>query len=305
MKNRINTFFFKPFSNKSLSFFRIAIAIFCIIQISSIYPDLLNLFGEQGFVRRDILEVLLEDYMPRINWLSDFLYPFGFSEIDTLYGLFYSYILALILLGIGFKTRFFSILAWFIHLLFFGSGDAFMYGVDYVTTSCLFYCMILRVNHHFSVDALLKEETNRPVQSTIFPIRILQLHLCLIYLFAGLSKMIGVHWWNGEGIWRAIMLPDFYQYDLSWLANYPIILMVMGWMVLLFEVGYPFFIYYRKTRLICLLSIIGMHLGIGLFMGLYQFAAILIIMNISAFGSEYIERFSWKSLGRNKMVIQA
>lgn len=304
MKKLINGFFFKPFSNKSLSFFRIAIAIFCIIQISSIYPDLLNLFGEQGFVRRDILEVLLEDYMPRINWLGDLLLPFGFSEIDTLYGLFYSYILALILMGIGFKTRFFSILAWFIHLLFFGSGDAFMYGVDYVTTSCLFYCMILPVNQHFSMDALLKKETDRLAKPTIFPIRILQLHLCLIYIFAGLSKMIGVHWWNGEGIWRSVMLPDFYQYDLSWLANYPVVLMIMGWTVLLFEVGYPFLIFYRKTRLICLLGVISMHVGIGLFMGLYQFAAILIIMNISAFGSEYIEGFLQKSFNKSKLVPQ-
>ena len=233
--------------------------------------------------------------MPRIYWLSDFLVRFGFSGIDTIYGLFYSYIFALLLMGIGFKTRFFSILAWLIHLLFFGSGDAFMYGVDYLTTSCLFYCVLFPVNRHFSIDNLLKRKDANPKVSTIFPIRILQFHLCLVYLFGGLSKMIGVHWWNGEGLWRAVMLPDFYQYDFSWLANYPMVLMVMGWTVLLFEVGYPFFIFYRKTRLIWLLGILGMHLGIGLFMGLYQFAAIMIIMNIAAFGSYYIEQFRDKN----------
>ncbi len=288
----LDNFFFMPVSNKILAFFRIAVAIFCIFQIGSLYPDLLNLFGEQGFVRREILEVLLEDYMPRIHWLSDQLILIGISEVETIFGLFYAYILVLGLMAIGFKTRCFSILAWFIHLLFFGSGDIFMYGADYVTTSCLFYCMLMPVGNHFSLDNLLKKKQLNAKLNTVFPIRLLQFHLCLIYFFGGTSKMIGVHWWNGEGIWRAMMLPDFYQFDMSWLANYPMVLIVMGWTVLLFEVGYPFFIFYRKTRAIWLFGIIGMHIGIGLFMGLYQFAAIMIIMNITAFGSEYFEKWS-------------
>jgi len=35
-----------------------------------------------------------------------------------------------------------------------------------------------------------------------------------------------------------------------------------------------------------------MHIGIGVFMGLYYFSAIMIILNITAFGSEYLEKIT-------------
>jgi hypothetical protein len=49
------------------------------------------------------------------------------------------------------------------------------------------------------------------------------------------------------------------------------------------EIGYAAFIWPKKTRAIWLLSVLGMHLGIGLAMGLALFALIMVILNISAF----------------------
>ena len=57
-----------------------------------------------------------------------------------------------------------------------------------------------------------------------------------------------------------------------------------GVLICLLEIGYPVFIWPRRTRLIWLVSIMGMHVAIGLTMGMYLFALIMIVLNAAAFG---------------------
>ncbi len=54
--------------------------------------------------------------------------------------------------------------------------------------------------------------------------------------------------------------------------------------VCILETGYPLFIWLRRTRLIWLLSVLAMHVGIGLTIGMYLFAFIMVVLNIAAFG---------------------
>jgi len=52
----------------------------------------------------------------------------------------------------------------------------------------------------------------------------------------------------------------------------------------------------KKTRFIWLGCIVGMHIAIGVTMGMYLFALVLIVLNLAAFGadSEFAERISRK-----------
>ncbi|PYI75402.1 MAG: hypothetical protein DMF01_07775 [Verrucomicrobia bacterium] len=59
---------------------------------------------------------------------------------------------------------------------------------------------------------------------------------------------------------------------------------VLGISICLIEVSYPICIWLRKTRLIWLICILAMHAAIGLMMGLYLFALVMIVMNLAAFG---------------------
>jgi hypothetical protein len=54
------------------------------------------------------------------------------------------------------------------------------------------------------------------------------------------------------------------------------------------EIGYPFFIWHEKTRKIWLIGICAMHVGIGLAMGMYLFAFVMIVLNVAAFGTGLI-----------------
>lgn len=287
--SQIDQFFFAPSSGKVLAFFRITIAVFCLLKFWSIYDDLLNIFGSQGFVKGDVAAIVLADYMPRIGWLSDRTVTWGISEVEVIYGLFFFFMLVLVLLGLGFQTRLMSILALFAHLMFLNAGKMFMYGMDYLTTSALFYAVIMPLGKFYSLDNFLRSKPQNPGTIPIFFMRILQMHLCLVYFFGGFAKSLGLHWWNGEAIWRAVSIPGFYQLDMTWLAAVPWLSVVLGWLVLAVELGYPIFIWFRKTRPVFLFLVCCMHLGIGVAMGLPYFAALMILLNTTAFGWPYLE----------------
>src|SRR5205823_8710264 len=98
------------------------------------------------------------------------------------------------------------------------------------------------------------------------------------------TKCLGAGWWTGDSVWRALTRPPFNIVPLSVIISWKVILPFIGIAVCLLETGYAIFIWPQKTRLIWLVSILGMHIAIGLTMGLYLFALIMIVLNLAAFG---------------------
>lgn len=113
-----------------------------------------------------------------------------------------------------------------------------------------------------------------------------QLHLTLVYFFSGFDKVLGFNWRNGESIWKAINLPSANQdfnFDFSFLTEYPILLVAIGWLTIVVEMFYPVFIWISKFREFWLFLTISMHLGIALVLNLYFFSTLMIIWNITNF----------------------
>jgi hypothetical protein len=115
----------------------------------------------------------------------------------------------------------------------------------------------------------------------------LQVHLCFIYFFGGIAKCFGVGWWNGTSLWRALTRPPFDVIPAQLLVRWQALLLIAGIFVCVLETAYPVFIWWKKTRAIWLMCIIGMHVAIGATMGLHLFALIMIILNIAAFGPDF------------------
>jgi hypothetical protein len=103
---------------------------------------------------------------------------------------------------------------------------------------------------------------------------------------------MGRQWWNGEAIWQAVTQPVFSTFDLSWLARSPWIPMLAGWATLVVEIGYVFLIWPLRTRKVWCIATIGLHLGLGLFMGLVFFSSVMILLTVCLFliPEEVLER---------------
>jgi hypothetical protein len=97
-------------------------------------------------------------------------------------------------------------------------------------------------------------------------------------------------------MWRALTRPPFNVVSPETIASWGHLLPVAGICVCLIEIGYSFLIWPRKTRMIWLILVLGMHIGIGLTMGLYLFSLIMIVLNAAAFAPALV-------VGRARQVL--
>ena len=112
----------------------------------------------------------------------------------------------------------------------------------------------------------------------------LQVRLCFVYFIGGLAKSLGNAWWDGSNHWRSLIRPPFNLVPPDLLVQFKYALPLLGISICLLEVSYPVFIWLNRTRRIWLACILVMHAAIGLTMGLYLFALVMIVMNLAAFG---------------------
>jgi hypothetical protein len=105
-----------------------------------------------------------------------------------------------------------------------------------------------------------------------------------MYCASGIEKALGSQWWNGDAIWISLQQDQFHHFETGWLAQVPFIPKLLGWITICTEALYPFGIFMNRTKKIWLVAVIGMHFFILLFLGLYLFGALMILLNVSAFG---------------------
>ena len=288
-KERLRVFLFPPETDRWLGLLRIGLGLQVLFYALSLRSDWNYLFAEpgEGFIGRALPEALLSTespLIPRLGWLVMLTARTGFSESTALSMVWWVLLFAGCCLLIGFLSRASAILAWFVHLCAAESGGFVSYGVDNFMTIGLFYLMLSPLPDRYSLDQRWRKLPPKNPHLLGFFRRVLQVHLCLIYFFGGLAKCLGSGWWDGSNLWRALIRPPFNLIAPEMLIRLKYLFSVAGIVISLLEISYPVFIWNRKTRGIWLVAICAMHVGIGLTMGMYLFAFIMVVLNIAAFG---------------------
>ena len=279
-------FFTAPAAATPMAVFRIGVAGVLLWQALSLAGDVGELFGRQALVPADVLDPpgaasSIHPFSPRLRVLDGWLTSAGFGAVSTAQPVFLIYLAALSCLLIGWQTRSAAAIAWLTHLALSNAATATIYGVDLFAHIALFYCTVFPVGAAIAVDAAGRLAV--PSAWNRLALRVLQLHLCVVYISSAIEKATGPQWWNGEAIWRAVTLPELATIDMTWLAGAPWIALLAGWATLAVEAGYAVLIWPRRTRTAMALATIGMHAGIGAVMGLVSFSALMIILTGAAF----------------------
>lgn len=278
-------------SARPLAFFRVGLAFVALVRMAALWPSLLDVFGQYGFVQWAITRSNLDSYLPHIGNVAILLKPLGVSADQTVRALAVLDVAVLAALAAGWRTRACALAAFLLDILFIHAAGGLLYGADIFIHIAFFYLVLMPSGDAFSLDVRAGRRVDRPSVSAGLTRRLLQLHLVVVYVSSGIEKAMGPQWWNGDAIWRSIALPAFRRpayltLDLSAVANVPWLPLVSGWLVLLVETGYGVFIWRRETRLVWLCLTLGMHLFIGVFLGMALFAAIMTLLNLAAFGPE-------------------
>jgi hypothetical protein len=249
----------------------VALPLLLLVHLVWISDDILSLHGDRGIIPWELTDLFRDPWVPGLPTLAKAFVPLGLSAHTGIVLLLSCYAGSLLALALGIHARLSAFLAWGLHLSLVTSGSASFYGVDQLANTFLFYLVAYLL--------VFGREKSIPVVA----LRVMQAHLCAIYLGAGLFKAMGRQWWNGEAIWQTVSQPAFRTFDLSSLARHPWVPMLAGWATLVVELGYPFLIWPRRTRKAWCIATIGLHLGVGLFMGLVFFSSVMILLTCCLF----------------------
>ena len=121
-----------------------------------------------------------------------------------------------------------------------------------------------------------------PTISANLALRLIQLHLVVIYAMAGMGKLQGPSWWDGTATWKTMTAGEFVGGDFTPMANWPLAINLLTHATLALELLYPILIWIAIARPLVLAYAVAMHAGIALMSpGLTEFSLAMLTANLA------------------------
>jgi CheY-like chemotaxis protein len=233
---------------------------------------------------------------------SRFVFSFWFW-LDDQY-LWPAHIVCLVTAGmfcIGAATRLTSILAFLITISYSQRVPVANFGFDQILGMMCLYLAMAPSGAAVSADNFIRKWWRRrrgvalngvPVRyaSARMASRLIQLHLCAIYFWAGFSKLKGPTWWTGEAMWNVIANQEYQTLDLTWMAWMPWLPFLIAHITIAWETSFIVLVWNRRLRPFVLAMGTAMHFGIGAFLGMWTFGLIMTFAYLS-----FAEPEIWRS----------
>jgi hypothetical protein len=189
-----------------------------------------------------------------------------------------------VLFTVGLYTRVTSVLALITAISYAHRVPAARFGLDQINIMLTLYLAIGPSGAALSLDRwLLRRRLGQklpppaPSATANLAQRLIQVHMCVIYLSAGLSKLQGPSWWSGEAMWRAFANLEYQSLDMTWLAWHPWLVNAMTHFSVVWEISFCVLIWKPLWRPIVLAGAVALHVGIGLCLGMWTFGLIMLV----------------------------
>lgn len=267
------------FDKRALALMRIAVSAVVLLDLGIRLSDLEAFYSNTGATPLPmIFRYCWNPYFISVHTTS------GLWQVQLLIFLFHFFCAAM--LFIGYRTRLFSFLCWFLLLSLHNRNGLILQGGDDLLRMVLFWGMFLPWGEKYSVDRLLGRETPElPVQFVSIAAVAYLLQICYIYTGSALLK--GPEW-NSE------FSAMYYAYSLNQIAypttklfyHHPEWMKALTCVAWYFELLVPvlFFIPVKHGafRTIGVFAIIGFHLfnSVTLFIGLFPLIGISTALGI-------------------------
>lgn len=295
-------FWFTPRRAETLGVIRILTGLMLVYTHLVWALELVSFFGESGqlpyeFVRQ--MQARIPEWHTSFAWS----YLYGVTSPGMLGILHACAMVILVLFTLGCWTRLTSVLAFLITVAYANRGMGALFGLDQINTLLALYLAIGNCGDAYSIDAWRKTRRlnlrNAPsTVSTNIAIRLIQCHMCLIYLFAGLGKLLGASWWEGTALWGAFANLEYQTIDMTWLSLYPQAVNFLTHLTVAWEVSYIVLVWPRITRPLVIALAIPLHLGIALCMGMITFGLIMLVGNLAFVSSSLVATLIGRILPR-------
>jgi predicted DCC family thiol-disulfide oxidoreductase YuxK len=296
-----NTFFFSSADPTSLGLVRIAVGLLAFWSLLVFGLDLQDYFGSTGWAEPGAIRAIEGP----LAWSFWFLVPDGWLR-----PVWCLCLAVMALFTVGLFSRVTAVVGWVIVVSTVRRVPIALYGFDQVlSTLTLYLAMTGASGQAVSLDRFLErwrqaraaagrvikragppgrrvrsDEPGRPpaTVSANLALRLIQLHLVVIYGMAGMAKLQGPNWWNGTAIWKTMATGEFVTLDFTAFAAWPLLVNLITHASLGLELLYPVLVWVKIVRPLLLAGVVAMHVGIAVMSpGLTEFALVMIAGNLA------------------------
>lgn len=187
---------------------------------------------------------------------------------------------------IGWKTRIITPVFFVFYTAINAQNTPISDGGNYFIRIMLIYLIFADLSKRWSLDSWLRtrrrpgskrkeSEVGTVLHNLALCLVIAQ--LCIVYFEAGMYKVQGSLWQSGTAMYYPINSEAYGVFP--WLSD---LITHNAWVVVLItyitviaQIAFPFMLFHRISRRIALITILGMHLGIAIMMGLPFFSGIM------------------------------
>lgn len=261
-------FWHEPLRAERLALTRVLLAAALLTQqLFEYLPNFADFFGPHGVAPAGLHDAVRLDQW---HWTPA---VFSTDDLRVLYPVFALWVAAAVGLLVGWHTRIMNCLAWFLAMTFVDRNPALSSGSDDVLKAALFLLLLSPSGLAFSLDARRLRRKGRlppgPAFTPAWPVRVLQIQLCILYLTTGLAKLRteGVNdptWWRGTSIHYVLNYVIMTRWSYAQLPLPFWITRIMTYVSVGWEVLFTPLVLFRWTRKWVLWFGVAFHLGIWL-----------------------------------------
>ncbi|MEO1615680.1 MAG: HTTM domain-containing protein [Planctomycetota bacterium] len=286
-------FWFTPTRPHTLCVLRVctgAMLLYCHLVLAS---DLFSFVGDTAWTNNQLARELHDGAFGESDWARSYLWNIESKSLLLTHHSLTMVVTACYCLGLG--TRVMVPLALFLQLMYIHRLTGALFGLDQIVTYVTMYLAFAPCGARFSLDAIIRKRIgvtdessrwlrfmlpdDRPSIAANIGTRLLQLHLCVIYLFGGLAKARGETWWNGTAVWIALANYEYQSVDMTWASRFPALISAMSNVTLFWEVFYCALIWPRVTRPFVIAMALLVHASIAVCLGMMTFGTMMIVAN--------------------------
>ena len=304
LSERWNAFWYTPADPTLLGMIRILTGLMLVYTHAVWGLALHDFFGPDGWISRDLVELVQTNQFAYSLW---WLVP-----PSWLWPAYAAAMVILALFTVGLWTRVTSLLSLLIVISFVNRVPEALFGLDKLNVILTFYLAIGPSGSALSLDRWLALERRaglprapRQSVSAAFTLRLIQVHMCIVYFFAGISKLQGVAWWNGQAMWLAFGNLEYQSADMTWLAWHPWAVNFLTHFTALWELSFCVLVWIPLLRPLVLIAAVVLHVAIGACLGLWTFSLIMLVGCASFLPRDGVARLVTALTSRPKQRVRA
>jgi hypothetical protein len=253
-------------------------------------------FGPQGIGGHDTIARHAYFWGITYEWYARFRVLHLFESAVPMWILYGALLVSSAAFAAGVATRVAGVAAAVLHMIFYVHDPMLDGGWGALMGPWILYMALCECDGQLSVRARRARRSGQslPTRAAPWGMRLLQVHLCVMYLVPGFARLDAEGWVRGEMVLRALMNVEYGRFEIGWQSASPA-LMVLTWAVLLLEPAAPFILWLRGVGRYWALLLIAMHTCLEILADTGWWQPMMVSALLTFLPARWIKKVAWTS----------